>query len=87
MYATTEPFEKIQEPIRVIASFNGPKVKLHSFEWRNRIYKVDSVNLFHIEKDADRRLYHFNTSSGGNDYDIVFNPANLSWKLQEVIDI
>lgn len=82
---TFEPFEQVHEPIRVVASFDGPKVRLHSFEWRGRIYQVESVNLFHIEKDAKKSLYHFAVSSAGNDYDIVFDPISLSWKLQEVV--
>ncbi|MEX1123935.1 MAG: hypothetical protein WEC81_02070 [Patescibacteria group bacterium] len=81
-----ESFEQVQEPIRVVASFDGPKVRLHSFEWRGRIYQVETVNLFHIEKDAKKSLYHFAVSSEGNDYDIVFNPISLAWKLQEVVN-
>ncbi|MEX1051829.1 MAG: hypothetical protein WEC83_00360 [Patescibacteria group bacterium] len=82
-----ESFEQVQEPIRVVASFDGPKVRLHSFEWRERIYQVETVNLFHIEKDAEKSLYHFAVSSEGNDYDIVFNPTNLAWKLQEIVAV
>ena len=87
MQAIAEPFKQIRELIRVVASFDGSKVRLHSFEWRDRIYKVESVNLFFIEKDAKKSLYHFTVSAAGNDYDIVFNPQNLSWNLQEVVSI
>lgn len=80
-------FQRLEEPIRVVASFDGPRVRLHSFEWRERIYKVDSVNLFYIEKDAKKSLYHFTVTAAGNDYDIVFNPVNLSWHLGEVVAV
>jgi len=81
----TESFNRLDEPIRVVASFDGPKVRLHSFEWRERIYQVEAVNLFYIERDAKKSLYHFTVTAAGNDYDIVFNPTNLSWKLREVV--
>jgi hypothetical protein len=82
-----ETFQRLEEPIRVVASFDGPRIRLHSFEWRERIYKVESINLFHIEKDADKSLYHFAVTSNGNDYDIVFNPTNLTWQLQEAVSL
>ncbi len=82
-----ETFQRLEEPIRVIASFDGPKIRLHSFEWRERIYQVESVNLFHIEKDAKKSLYHFAVTAAGNDYDIVFNPVNLTWQLQEIANV
>jgi hypothetical protein len=84
---TVESFKRLGESIRVVASFDGPKIRLHSFEWRERIYQVESVNLFYIEKDAKKSLYHFAVSTGGNDYDIVFNPINLTWFLQEIVTV
>lgn len=74
------------ERVRVLASFAPKKIRIHFFSWRERTYKVDSVNLFHIAKDNDRNFYHFAVSAAGNSYLLIFDPVTLEWKLVEVID-
>lgn len=80
-----ETKQGVHEPIRVLASFDEQKIRLHFFHWRDRIFKVDSVNLFHIEKDGQRKRYHFAVSAAGADYQIAFNPTNLAWELVDTV--
>lgn len=77
----------IQEPIKVIASFSPHKFKVHFFNWRERTYPVETMNLFHIERDGNKKLYHFAVSSRGNSYELVFNPVTLDWQLAEVVRV
>ncbi len=80
-----ETKEAIGEPVKVIVSFSPGKIRLHFFEWQSRTYRVESMNLFHIAKDADKHLYHFSVSSDGNSYELVFDPTTLTWQLEEVV--
>jgi hypothetical protein len=77
--------QRIQEPVRVLASFSERKIRIHFFNWRNRIYKISSANLFHIEKDGSAKRYHFAVSTKENDYQLVYDPFTLEWKLDQVI--
>lgn len=80
-----EAKQKIGETVRVLASFAEQKVQLHFFNWRDQIFKVDSVNLFHIEKNGDKKRYHFAVSARGSDYQIAFDPTTLEWQLINTI--
>ncbi|MDP3992601.1 MAG: hypothetical protein Q8Q05_00030 [bacterium] len=63
-----EVVQEVGERVKVLASFAGFKLTIHFFSWRGRTYKVDSMNLFHIEKDAQHQIYNFAVSAteGGN---------------------
>lgn len=80
-----EAKQKVEEAIRVLASFSEQKIQLHFFNWRDQIFKVDSVNLFHIEKDGDKKRYHFAVSAKGGDYQIAFDPVTLEWRLVDAV--
>lgn len=77
--------EEIGEGVKVLASFNATKLVVHFFSWRGRTYRVESMNLFHVEKDADRQIYNFAVSSGGNTYQLTFDPVSLDWQLRDVL--
>lgn len=82
-----ETVQKITQPIRVLASFAENSIRIHFFNWNERIYKVESANLFHIERDGATKRYHFAVTSAGNDYQIAFNPITLDWQLEEVVSV
>ncbi|MEK7170721.1 MAG: hypothetical protein AAB774_00225 [Patescibacteria group bacterium] len=79
--------EEVGERIRVLASFGPAKIVIHFFNWRERTYKVDSMNLFHIEKDAQHQIYNFAVSAVGNTYQLTFDPITLEWQLKDVVDV
>lgn len=84
----SEAKQTIREPIKVLASFDRTKIGIHLFFWNGRAYKVRKINLFHIERDSDLKIYHFAvTDSNGNCYQISFNPTSLKWQLEDVINI
>lgn len=76
--------EEINEPIKVLASFDAGRLRLHTFLWNDRIYKVDRFNLLHISKDGAGQRYHYCVSSAGSDYQLRFNPIDLEWRLEKV---
>jgi len=77
--------EEVGERVKVLASFAGFKITIHFFSWRGRTYKVDSMNLFHIEKDAEHQIYNFAVSALGNTYQLTFDPVTLEWQLKDVL--
>jgi len=77
----------IEEPIKVVASFSPSKFKVHFFNWRDRTYQVESMNLFHIERDGNKKLYHFAVTAQGNSYELVYNPVTLDWQLGDIVQI
>jgi len=79
--------QEVGERVKVLASFSATKLVVHFFSWRDRTYKVDSMNLFHIEKDAEKQIYNFAVSSGGNTYQLTFDPISLEWLLKDVVTV
>lgn len=79
--------QEIGERVRVLASFSPGKITVHFFNWRDRTYRVDSMNLFHIERNAGRKIYNFAVSSQGNSYQLAFDPTSLEWELRDVVEL
>ncbi|MDP3993062.1 MAG: hypothetical protein Q8Q05_02530 [bacterium] len=82
-----ETVREVGERVKVLASFAGFKLTIHFFSWRGRTYKVDSMNLFHIEKDAQHQIYNFAVSAVGNTYQLTFDPTTLEWQLKDVVSL
>ena len=70
-----------------MASFSENAIKIHFFNWRERIYKVEAMNLFHIERDGNTKRYHFAVSVKNNSYQLSYDPITLNWQLEEVVSI
>ncbi len=87
MEEVRETVQEVGERVKVLASFTGLKITIHFFSWRGRTYKVDSMNLFHVEKDAERQIYNFAVSASGNTYQLTFDPVTLEWQLKDIVDV
>jgi hypothetical protein len=77
-------YETIDEPVKVIASFDKGLITPHKFSWRNRVIQVDRVGMIHRTKDGAVTCYAFSVSSGSAAYKLLFNIATLKWTLQQV---
>jgi len=75
----------VGEKIRVLASFSPENIDIHFFAWKDRTYKVESMNLFHVERDSKKKLYNFAVTAKDNSYQLTFDPATLDWQLINVI--
>ena len=74
----------ILESVNVWAYFKKGTIQPYIFFWNNRQIKIDKVNLVHTTKDGANPNYHFSVSSGGNFYQLGFDPIKLSWFLEAV---
>lgn len=76
----------INQPIYVVVDFSFPIISIRSFTWGGREYEVDGTNMFHIERNQQKSFYHFAVSSGGNSYELVYDPVMLDWRLEAIVN-
>ncbi|MDO8683304.1 MAG: hypothetical protein Q7N50_07485 [Armatimonadota bacterium] len=74
----------IDEIIRVGAAFDGRRVFPMWFRWRNRYYKVKTVNYTWRTNIGAANLYHYSVTDGGSMYELSFNSNTLEWTLAKV---
>jgi hypothetical protein len=76
--------EQVNEKIDVLVAFRkkGEVLPL-SFDWDNRKYCVNKVNLVHSEKKGSNKWYHFSVSSNESYFKLGFDTGNHAWVLEE----
>ena len=74
----------IDEEIRVEAAFDSRKVHPVWFMWRNRYYRVKSVNYTWMSVQGSAKLRHYSVTDGINTYELCFNSRTLEWTLGRV---
>lgn len=92
-------FEKIDEKIDVLVKFSSPKQdkadkknnSANSFgvsplyiRWREKLYKIEKVNLIHREGKGDDKVYYFSVSDNANFFRLAFYTGDMSWRLEEL---
>ena len=76
--------EWIDEPIKVLASFDKGLVTPHKFSWRKRVIQISNVNMIHRTRDGTVTCYIFSVSNGTAAYKLKFNVATMKWTLEQV---
>lgn len=77
-------YEKINEPIEVLAAFRKEGTEPMTFKWGNRYYSVNKVNLVHTEHNGREKIYYFSVSNDANAYRLSFRTESMRWMLEEV---
>lgn len=77
--------ERIDEPIRVVASFADGRVRPLSFRWGGRDYRVRRVNAHWTDRDADAPRLHFSVQVGEETYYLHFETAEACWRLDQLV--
>jgi hypothetical protein len=77
-------FEKLNEPIEVLAQFKSDKVFPSFFKWRDKTYKVEKLNLVHEERSGNDKIYYFSVSDNANFFRLAFFTRDLSWRIEEL---
>ena len=77
-------YETIDEPIKVLATFERGVITPHKFKWRSRTIEIDKVNLIHRVKDGSVLCYLFSVSNRTCAYKLKFNAATMSWTLDQI---
>ena len=77
--------ERIQEPIRIATIFTpGQRLKPVWFDWRRRQHRVLETTYSWREQVGDVIFLHFSVTDGGTLYELVYNTADQSWRLEGV---
>jgi hypothetical protein len=79
-------YEKVNEPIEVLAVFRKNYTEPMTFKWGNRYYQVNKVNLVHTEHDGREKVYYFSVSNNDTAYRLSFRTESLKWMLEEMCD-
>lgn len=74
----------IDEDIRVGAAFDSRKVRPMWFRWRNRYFRVKTVNYAWSSSRGSARLRHYSVTDGKNTYELRFDTSTLEWSLGRV---
>jgi hypothetical protein len=74
----------IDENIRVGAAFDKRKVRPMWFLWRNRYYKVRTVNFTWKSNQGAARIHHYSVHDGNSAYELCFNSITLEWTLSKI---
>jgi len=75
-------FEKINEPVEMIAHFDGKGIYPLRFKWRDEVYKINKiVHRWEEEKDHVKTV-HFSVRTKNEDlYDLTFEGNTFVWTL------
>lgn len=84
LFSPTMTYEKIQEPIEVMAVFHKEHAEPMTFKWGTRYYQINQVNLVHSEHDGREMIYYFSVSSDTAAYRLSFRTKSLKWMLEEM---
>lgn len=76
--------ESINEPISILVNFGDNKVLPLFFQWRNRRYKIEKLNLVHKKRDGTDTIYYFNVTDKTNYFKLSFSTKNLGWRIEEL---
>jgi hypothetical protein len=77
--------ERIREPIRIAAVFTpGQRLKPVWFDWRRRQHRVLETTYSWREQVGETVFLHFSVTDGGALYELVYNTAEQSWRLEGV---
>lgn len=77
------PYETVAEPVEVLVAFHTDRPEPMAFKWANRYYQVHKVNLIHMERIGQEKVYYFSVSDEANIYRLSFRTGSLAWRLEE----
>ncbi len=74
----------IDEQIAVLASFRSGTLTPRVFQWREKKLSVESVSFTWSTMQGAARLLHFTVVAAHTLYELVFNTASLTWRLEQI---
>lgn len=74
----------IGEKIDVLAKFSKGDLTPLLFRYRQRIYKIDSIDLKYDLQNGDVPSRHFCVTSQSIGYKLSFRNLEMSWYLEEI---
>ncbi|MCL5093876.1 MAG: hypothetical protein M1355_02000 [Patescibacteria group bacterium] len=78
-------YEKVQENIKVLASFSGGSVIPQVLKWAGKTYRIKKVNLAYQEREGKSINYFYSVEcSPSGIFKLKYNDIKLIWTLEEL---
>ena len=77
--------ERIDQPVRVLAAFEGGQCSPMRFVWNGRTYAVDRVNGRWVDRQGDAPALNYSVQVGDQTYYLRFDTEQMLWRLEQVI--
>lgn len=74
----------VNAPVEVAVIFKTNKVLPVKIKWRERLYKIDKINMIHQVNDGRDLIHYFSVSDESTSFKLAFNTRSLIWTLEEV---
>ena len=75
---------KTNEQVEVLAIFTKKGPKPYALKWAGKKYIIEKINLVYSQRTGDGKLVYFSATSQSNNFKLVFNTNELTWRLEEV---
>lgn len=77
--------ETLNDPIEVIAHFDGKRFHVLRFKWSNRAYKVLKTYHRWNDRQGQYKFFHCKVLADNSDvFEVEYNCETLEWKLVSV---
>ncbi|MFH0766000.1 MAG: hypothetical protein V2A61_06240, partial [Calditrichota bacterium] len=78
-------FEKLDEPVEVIAHFAERRISPIRFLWKGRPHKIEAVRGRWTTMEGLRQRRHFAVSAGGvGACELTFDVESMEWRIRSV---
>lgn len=77
-------YERINETIAVVGSYNQGCFIPKKFKWKNKIFTIQQITLQSDVKDGAVKKRYFSVIAGAECYRLEFNRDNEQWWLREL---
>ena len=76
--------ESIEEPIEVLARFEGGRMTPFRFRWNRSVFKIAKVTGAWEDREGQYRRCHFSVLTDTNSYfELRFHMKDFSWVLSK----
>ncbi len=77
--------QELDEKIEVLAWFSQGKAYPRLFTWNHKRYKIRHITYNWQERRGQELISYFSVSTGADLYQISYNSASFSWRLDKII--
>ncbi len=74
----------VNEPIKAIVLFEGPKIKPLRFLWRGVAYPVKEVTYTWKNREGRALVYHFAVTDGLNVFQLRYQTESPFWEIESI---
>ncbi len=79
-------YQRVDEPVEVLAAFRKNRAEPMTFKWGNRFYQIKKINLIHSEREGRDKVYYFSVSDDTTAFRLSFRSETLAWRLDEMCE-